>query len=61
MRYQGMGDSSTGWLYNRMKSAINGWDVSRRDELPARDKLFFGEISLDKELWMRVRGMGYFP
>jgi len=27
-----------GWLHNRRKSAINEWDVFRRDGLPARDK-----------------------
>jgi hypothetical protein len=33
-----MGGFSSGWLYNLAESAINGWDVSRRNGLPTRDK-----------------------
>ena len=62
------GCGSVGWmvprwdeLCNRRESAVNGWDIYRRDGLPAGDKRFFGEISLDKALWMHVRGMCYFP
>jgi len=56
-----MEGSSKGCLYNRRKSAINGWDVSRKAGLPARDQWIIEEISLAKDVWMRVRGMGYFP
>jgi hypothetical protein len=37
MSYQGMGGSSLGWLHNRGKSAINDWDISRRDQMPAKE------------------------
>ena len=62
MRDQRMEGFSGGWLHNRGEPAINGWDISRWDGISGKGyQWFFGEISLGKEVWMRVRGMGCFP
>lgn len=55
MDNQGMGGYSKGWLHNRGESAINGWEVFRRDEISGKGWVVDRFSSLGEEGWMPVR------